>query len=67
VIGDTVSLASRVDGLDKDDGSFLLMTGRNYAALGEEARCLPFERIERAAARGKSERAELYLLLGVGL
>jgi len=63
VIGDTVNLASRIEGLNKDYGSYLLISGQTYSRLGQEAISWPFERIEEASVRGKSERVDLYRLM----
>jgi len=64
VIGDTVNLASRIEGLNKDFGSYLLISGSTYERLGEASRAAPFERIEGAAIRGKSVGVDLYRLSG---
>jgi class 3 adenylate cyclase len=66
VIGDTVNLASRIEGLNKDFGSYLLVSGETYARLGDALRSERFERIEGAAVRGKSQRVDLYKLMERG-
>jgi len=62
VIGDTVNVASRIESLNKDFGSYLLLTGSTYAKLGDEGRRAPFVRIEGASLRGKAEKLDLYRL-----
>jgi adenylate cyclase len=62
VIGDTVNLASRIEGLNKDYGSYLLVSGETHARLGDATRSERFERIAGAVVRGKSERVDLYRL-----
>jgi class 3 adenylate cyclase len=64
VIGDTVNLASRIEGMNKDYGSYLLISGATYERLGPAFRSAPFERIGGALVRGKSEGVDLYRLLG---
>jgi class 3 adenylate cyclase len=64
VIGDTVNLASRIEGLNKDFGSYLLISGATYARLGAASRRAPFERIEGAPIRGKSGGVDLFRLMG---
>ena len=66
VIGDTVNVASRIEGLNKDYGSYLLLSAATYAKLGEGSRRSPFERIEGARIRGKSEAIDLYRLMAEG-
>ena len=63
VIGDTVNLASRIEGLNKDYGSYLLLSSATYGRLGPSARLAPFELIEGARIRGKSESVDLYRLM----
>jgi class 3 adenylate cyclase len=62
VIGDTVNLASRIEGLNKDYGSYLLLSASTYERLGPAARGAGFERIEAASVRGKAEKVDLYRL-----
>jgi len=62
VIGDTVNFASRIEGLNKDYGSYLLVSGETHARLGDATRSDRFERIAGAVVRGKSERVDLYRL-----
>jgi class 3 adenylate cyclase len=62
VIGDAVNLASRIEGLNKDYGSYLLLSEATYAQLGRGAREAGFERIEGVAIRGKNDKVDLYRL-----
>jgi adenylate cyclase len=66
VIGDTVNLASRIEGLNKDFDSYLLISAATYEKLGQTAKAASFERIEGAAVHGKIERVDLYKLVGEG-
>jgi adenylate cyclase len=63
VIGDTVNLASRIEGLNKDYGSYLLLSSATYGRLGPAARLAPFELIEGARIRGKIGSVDLYRLM----
>jgi class 3 adenylate cyclase len=64
VIGDTVNLASRIEGLNKDFGSYLLISGATYGRLSEASLAAPLERISGALIRGKSDSVDLYRLMG---
>jgi adenylate cyclase len=63
VIGDTVNLASRIEGLNRDFGSYLLLSGATYERLGEASRAAPFAKIEGASIRGKCGKVDLYRLM----
>jgi adenylate cyclase len=63
VIGDTVNLASRIESLNKDFGSYLLISGSTFARLGPSSRAAPFELLEGARIRGKSGGVDLYRLM----
>jgi class 3 adenylate cyclase len=62
VIGDAVNVASRLEGLNKEYGSYLLMSGATHELLGEAAAGLRFDTIRGVEIRGKSERLDLYRL-----
>ena len=63
VIGDAVNVASRLESLNKEYGSYLLMSGATYELLGEAAAGLRFDEIRGAEIRGKTERLDLYRLV----
>ena len=63
MIGDTVNLASRIESLNKEFGSYLLLSEATYGRLGAASRAAPFARIEGAMIRGKSEKVDLYKLM----
>ena len=58
VIGDTVSTASRIEGLNKDFRTGILMSGQTVAALG--ATDLPLKHLGTQSVRGRAEALELY-------
>jgi len=62
VIGDTVNIASRLEALNKDFGSYLLMTEATYQRLGPASRNAPFERVQGISIRGKVDKMDLYRL-----
>lgn len=61
VIGDAVNLASRIEYLNKDFGSDILISESTYLALGENYHCLPMEPI---FVRGKEKPQRTYIVLG---
>ncbi|HUW42478.1 MAG TPA: adenylate/guanylate cyclase domain-containing protein [Rectinemataceae bacterium] len=63
VIGDAVNVASRLEGLNKEYGSYLLMSGATHELLGEAAAGLRFDAIRGVEIRGKTERLDLYRLV----
>lgn len=62
VIGDAVNLASRVEGLTKQYGAALLVTEATRALVGDDD-TLTFRRVDKVAAKGKSEAVVLHEVL----
>jgi class 3 adenylate cyclase len=61
VIGDTVNLASRLEGLNKRFASSIILSDSTWAALPEELRERgSFERLSDVEVRGKKEPLTLY-------
>lgn len=60
VLGDSVNLASRIEGMTKAFGASILMTGETRAALPETVET---RRLGRVAAKGKRVPVELYEVL----
>jgi adenylate cyclase len=58
VIGDTVSTASRIEGLNKDFHTGILISGQTVAAVGESD--LPLKHLGTQGVRGRAETLELY-------
>ncbi|WCL50090.1 adenylate/guanylate cyclase domain-containing protein [Leptospira sp. GIMC2001] len=61
VIGDTVNLASRVEYLNKEFGTDILISESTYQELGEGYDCLPMKPI---FVRGKERPQQTYAVLG---
>ncbi len=59
VLGDSVNLASRIEGLTKEYGAPLLITGHTYQRL-EDPQRYKMQRIDRVAAKGKTEAVDIY-------
>ncbi len=59
VLGDSVNLASRIEGLTKEYGAPLLITGHTYQRLKDPQR-YKMQRIDRVAAKGKTEAVDIY-------
>jgi class 3 adenylate cyclase len=59
IIGDTVNLASRIEGLNKTYGTDLLMSGATRARLTKDEGAR-LELIEAAIVRGKSDRVDIW-------
>ncbi len=57
VMGDSVNLGSRVEGLNKDYGTDILVTETTAAALGDHFLLLA---IDRVAVKGKNEPVEIF-------
>jgi class 3 adenylate cyclase len=66
VIGDTVNLASRIEGLNKDYPEHsILISGRTYEALGSHRDEFEFADLGKVEIRGKVEPVEVWAVLGV--
>ena len=61
VLGDTVNLAARLEGLNKLYGTRVLVSGDTYHRVGED---FEFRRVDRVAVVGKTETVDIYELLG---
>ncbi len=59
VIGDPVNVASRVEAMNKQYGTSLLISGHTYQAL-EQSDHLCVRRIDRVTAKGKLHAVDLY-------
>lgn len=57
VIGDTVNLASRLEGLNKRYGTWLILSGDTLAQHPDRSR---FRRIERVRVKGRDKPVEVY-------
>lgn len=63
VIGDTVNLASRIEGLNKAYGSSILLSRETWEHLSPEIRdAHRFERLDQVEIRGKKESVTLFAL-----
>jgi adenylate cyclase len=62
VIGDTVSTASRMEGLNKDFGTNILISASTRERLGDEFQVEP---LGMAQVRGRAEPIEVYTIKGV--
>jgi adenylate cyclase len=61
VLGDGVNVASRLEGLNKQYGTHMLVSGAVYEAARER---FSFRRLDRVSVKGKSDVVEVYELLG---
>jgi adenylate cyclase len=61
-IGDSVNLASRLEGVNKYYGTRLLVSGDTVAHLGDRAAELALRPADRVRVKGKSEAVDLYTL-----
>ena len=61
VIGDTVNLASRIEYLNKEFGSDILISESTFDALNDEFDCVPMKPI---SVRGKTNLQKTYAVLG---
>lgn len=59
VLGDSVNLASRIEGLTKEYGASLLITGHTRDRLRDPQR-YSMQHIDRVAAKGKTEAVDIY-------
>ena len=62
VIGDTVSTASRLEGLNKDFGTNILISASTRERLGDDFEAKP---LGMAQVRGRAEPIEVYTITGV--
>lgn len=60
LVGDTVNLASRIQGLTKEVGADIVISGATAGALGGR---VPIERLPDARLKGKSADVEVYRVL----
>lgn len=60
LVGDTVNLASRIQGLNKEFGTDILLSGATSAGLDDD---LNVEKLSDTRVRGKSEPVEIYKLI----
>jgi adenylate cyclase len=63
VIGDPVNLASRLEGLNKDFGTSIIISEFTYNKLGESARVRPLGSVK---VKGKTIETAVFELLGFG-
>ncbi|HRP68980.1 MAG TPA: adenylate/guanylate cyclase domain-containing protein, partial [Turneriella sp.] len=61
VIGDTVNLASRIEGLNKTFGTDILISENTYKLMRAKFHCIQLDRIK---VKGKSEAQRVYAVLG---
>jgi adenylate cyclase len=61
VIGDTVNLGSRLEGLNKQYGTEIIISEFTYACVMDEFEC---REIDLVAVKGKSEPIRIYELMG---
>jgi adenylate cyclase len=60
-VGDSVNLASRLEGLNKQYGTAIIASAAIFAATREE---FDFRLLDKVAVKGKSDAIEVYELLG---
>lgn len=61
VIGDTVNLASRMEGLNKNFGTDILITQNTYDLVKKKFSCVPLHKVQ---VKGKAEAQRVYAVLG---
>lgn len=61
VIGDTVNLASRMEGLNKTFGTDILITQNTYEHVKKKFNCLQLHKVK---VKGKAEAQRVYAVLG---
>jgi adenylate cyclase len=61
VIGDSVNLASRLEGLNKKYGTYLMISDTTYARVKDVMVVRPLDRV---AVKGKAQSVDVYELLG---
>ncbi|HNA79890.1 MAG TPA: adenylate/guanylate cyclase domain-containing protein, partial [Turneriella sp.] len=61
VIGDTVNLASRMEGLNKTFGTDILITQNTYELVKKKFVCQPLHKVQ---VKGKAEAQRVYAVMG---
>ncbi len=61
-LGDTVNLASRLEGLNKEYGTGTLVSGETHRSA--EGQAFLWRRLDRVAVKGKTQSVDVYELLG---
>lgn len=63
LLGDNVNLGSRLEGINKEYGTHIIMSGATYSQVKHEVIA---RRIDSVAVKGKTHGVEIYELRGIG-